>query len=818
MPPIDFEKALNAEQLPAVTHGDGPQLVLAGAGSGKTRVITYRVAWLAQERGADPARIAAVTFTNKAAGEMKERVESLIGIYPLPAVVGTFHRFALRLLRAYGGKVGLKREFTILDTSDQLALLKKAMKKEELSTEAYRPQSVLSAISSAKNRLLEPARYAAEADDFYRQNVIAPAYRRYQAYLREADGIDFDDMIFLAVKLLRGDEALNKRLRDRFRYLLVDEFQDTNHAQLQLIHQVSGGSQQAGNLTAVGDEDQGIYRWRGAELGNILDFESSFPGATIRKLERNYRSTQNILDASGAVVANNVHRRGKRLWTDIGAGSKLLLYRARDEQDEARWVSQVVRGLEAKHRLSDMAVLVRTNAQTRAFEDRFLRQGISYQLVGGVRFYERAEIKDLIAYLRFARNPHDSLSFNRVLNRPPRGIGAKTREALAQQAAEAEKSAWEILGAGSVSGAPARGAKALQRFRAQMEGIVEAAADLPLPTLLDRVIETTSYTDLFDQKDEDDQGRLENIDELRSSVQEFTEAHGYGSTEEDLLTAFLDHVSLVSDTDALNKKPGVTLMTLHSAKGLEFPVVVVAGLEENLLPHFNAQELPENLEEERRLLYVGMTRAERRLYLTTCRRRRVAGLYQDQDPSRFLTEIPERYLDTETSPELFASPPRPAWGGSTDRSRYGSSRSGTSIPAASIPAASIPDASIPDASIPDAPMPGAPMPGAPMPGAPRSGVENVYSFFGKQPPANETLPFASSSPSEPGSSFTVEPVDQPTAAARRLQRGSRVRHASLGTGRIMRIEGSGEEMRLIVYFDSKGRKKLLAKYAQLEIL
>ncbi len=328
MPAIDFEQALNTEQLPAIAHGEGPQLVLAGAGSGKTRVITYRVAWLVRERGIDPARIAAVTFTNKAAGEMKGRVEELLAIYPLPAFVGTFHRFALRLLRAYGGKVGLSRGFTILDASDQLSLLKKAMKAEELSTDAYRPRAVLAAISSAKNRLLSPRHFEAEADDFYRGKVVAPAYRRYQALMHEAGGIDFDDMIRLAVELLRDDKALKSRLRDRFRYLMVDEFQDTNHAQLQLIFEISGA---AGNLTAVGDEDQGIYRWRGAELDNILDFEKSFPRATIRKLERNYRSTQNILDASGALVANNANRRGKRLWTDAGAGDKLTVYRARDE-------------------------------------------------------------------------------------------------------------------------------------------------------------------------------------------------------------------------------------------------------------------------------------------------------------------------------------------------------------------------------------------------------------------------------------------------------------------------------------------------------
>ncbi len=787
--PIDFEANLNAEQLPAVSHGDGPQLVIAGAGSGKTRVITYRVAWLAQEKGIDPAKVAAVTFTNKAAGEMKGRIEELLGIYPLPSFVGTFHRFSLRLLRAYGGKVGLSRGFIILDSSDQMSLLKKAMKAEELSTDAYQPRSVLSAISSAKNRLLDPRQYEAEADNFFSSNVVAPAYRRYQALMREAGGVDFDDMIRLSVKLLRVDKGLKSRIRSRFRYLMVDEFQDTNHAQLALIFEVAGSD---GNLTAVGDEDQGIYRWRGAELKNILEFEESFPGATIRKLERNYRSTQNILDASGEVVSNNHQRRGKRLWTDTGAGEKLTLYRARDETDEARWVANLLRGLESDHRLSEMAVLVRTNAQTRAFEDRFNQLQLPYLLVGGVRFYERAEIKDLVAYLRFVRNPHEALSFDRVLNRPPRGIGQKTRDGLLSLAAEASKSAWDTLAAGNLTGVPSRGAKALMRFYHQMSLLIEAAEDLPLPRLLDRVLDTTAYTDLFNPDDEDDQSRLENIDEFRSSVQEFTEAHAFGSTEEDLLTAFLDHVALVSDTDALASKPGVSLMTLHSAKGLEFPAVIVAGLEENVLPHFNAQDLSENLEEERRLLYVGMTRAEKRLYLTTCRRRRVAGQYQDQDPSRFLAEIPEEYLNIEESPELFVRE-RPSWGSRPRYGGYGDSRRSR--------------------------------PSRPANPSSHADTEHIYSFFGKKP-TNQSLPFtempgpgsAPGGPARPTGTLTVEPVDPPTRSTRKLRRGSRVRHATLGLGRILKIEGSGDEMRLIIFFDVKGRKKLLAKFAQLEVL
>ncbi|MEM7353265.1 MAG: UvrD-helicase domain-containing protein [Acidobacteriota bacterium] len=807
MPAIDFDKALNDDQLPAVTHGEGPQLVLAGAGSGKTRVITYRVAWLVERRGVDPAHIAAVTFTNKAAGEMKERIEGLLGMYPLPAFVGTFHRFALRLLRAYGPRVGLSRDFAIFDSSDQLSALKKAMKAAELPTDAYRPQSLLAAISSAKNRLLEPSQFEAEAEDFYSRTVVAPAYRGYQKLLREAGGIDFDDMLRLSVKLLQTDAELKRRIQGRTRYLLVDEFQDTNHAQLQLIHQVSASpsGQSGGNLTAVGDEDQGIYRWRGAELDNILDFEGTFPGATLRKLERNYRSTQNILDASGAVVENNEKRRGKRLWTSAGAGELLTLYQARDEIDEARWVTNVLRDLEAQHRLSGMAVLVRTNAQTRAFEDRFLRQDVAYQLVGGVRFYERLEIKDLIAYLRFARNPHDALSLERIINRPPRGIGRKTFDGLQSLAAAADRSTWETLLEGDLSSIPSRGARALERFRDMMRPTVEEARDLPLPALFNRLLEATGYLDLFDDDNDEDQERVANIQELRSGIQEFTEGHGYGSTEEDLLTAFLDHVSLASDTDALRKKPGVTLTTLHSAKGLEFPVVVVAGLEENVLPHFNAQEIPENLEEERRLLYVGMTRAEKRLFLTTCRRRRIAGNYQDQEPSRFLVEIPDKLLETETSPELFGSQ-RPSW----DRPRSSYGPPGRSRPGQGRPSW---ERQIQSRQGHARPKPSFGQP-ASQPAKPKmSGTEAINNFFGRQPGENAALPFE-----EPSPSLTVVPVDEPTPTAKRLKRGSRVRHATLGNGRILNLEGSGDDMRIIVYFDSKGRKKLLAKYAQLEVL
>ncbi|MFY9822139.1 MAG: UvrD-helicase domain-containing protein, partial [Thermoanaerobaculia bacterium] len=674
----ELEAELNPEQIAAVTHGLGPQLVLAGAGSGKTRVITYRIYWLIEEMGVDPGHIAAMTFTNKAAGEMRERVENLIGIHPLPTSVGTFHRYGLLLLRRYGERAGLRRDFHILDSADQLGLVKEALGTEGLSDSAFPPRAVLSQISAAKNKLIDAPAYEAQASNFF-EKKIAALYRRYQGLLSQASGVDFDDLIGLAVKLLSTDAELRERIRRRTRFLLVDEYQDTNHAQLRLVQELNGPE---GNLTAVGDEDQGIYRWRGADLNNILEFEKTFPNAEVRKLERNYRSTQTILDVSGALIAHNVNRRGKRLWTDSGAGVKAELYKASDEGDEASWIIRTLQRLRANYRLSEMAVLVRTNAQTRAIEDELLAQEIPYSLVGGVRFYERAEIKDLVAYLRVLRNPRDNFSLMRIVNQPPRGIGKSTLELLRDRAVQLGQPLWDVLYLDDLGTLPARSAAALRKFRDLIVGLQHTASELPLPALLDRLLEATAFTSLFNQDDADDVARLENIQEFLSAAQEFTEANSYNSaSDQDLLTTFLDHIALVSDLDALQSEKGVSLMTLHSAKGLEFRAVVVAGLENGLLPHFNSQGAQEDVEEERRLLYVGMTRARERLFLSCCRRRRIAGRYQDQMESPFLPELPDKLLNVTASPDLFyaerqnpraqdvysffSNPPRPAAAGAS---------------------------------------------------------------------------------------------------------------------------------------------------------
>lgn len=657
----------------------------------------------------------------------------------------------------YGDRIGLPKGFAIFDSSDQQTMVKKAIKIVGLDDKSFRPQAVLAAISGAKNRLITPAVYDRHAEDFFKRRV-APVYRKYQELLREGGGVDFDDMISFSVRLLREHKDLSQRVRRRARYLLVDEFQDTNHAQLSLIREIAGTG---GNLTAVGDEDQGIYRWRGAELENILNFEHGFPGAEVRKLERNYRSTQNILDASGAVVANNQHRRGKTLWTEAGDGDRLTLYRSHDERDEARWVVNSLRAQEQDFRLSDTAVLVRTNFQTRALEEELLRQGMAYNLVGGVRFYERAEIKDLVAYLRLLRNPNDDFSLNRVLNRPPRGIGKTTHQLLQKKAEASGKTQWQVLVDDDLDGISKRSVKALLAFRGLVSGLLSEGESLPLPSLFQRVLEATDYTSLYDAQDEDDRSRLENIDEFLSATQEFAAQNSYASDEDDLLTSFLDHVSLASDTDGLGRKQGPSLMTLHSAKGLEFSAVILAGLEEKILPHSNSMLTPEDLEEERRLMYVGMTRARKRLFLATCRRRQIAGVYQDQEESRFLGEIPTDQLIVEESPQLFQRANR-------DHRPQGRARS------------------------------------------------DIYSFFGKEKSNDPTIePFIDDSPAD----LPALQVNDPKPSNRgQVRKGSRVRHESLGVGQVFRIDGDGDSMRLTVYFQGVGRRTLMAKFAKLEVL
>ena len=520
----------------------------------------------------------------------------------------------------------------------------------------------------------------------------------------------------------------------------MDDTQHNFERQLELLSQKvlrMGGMVEeiigpTGNLTAVGDEDQGIYRWRGADLDNVLNFEKTFPGAVVRPLEQNYRSTQNILDLAGDLVEHNQRRRGKRLWTEAGAGGKVELYRARDDQDEARWILNTFEGLRGQIALHEMGILVRTNAQTRVFEEELLRREIPYELVGGVRFYERAEIKDVVAYLRVLRNPRDNFSLTRILNRPARGIGKATQEMLVEMSSQHGSSLWETLCHAEMGSLPARSSKALTKFRDLVQSLREGLAGTPLPVLLERLLDQTGYLDLYDKDDPELRAKLENVGELVTAAQEFTEETDW-SDEEDLLSAFLDHVSLVSDIDEWRREQGLSLMTLHSAKGLEFEAVSVAGLEDGLLPHFNSGGTQDEIEEERRLLYVGMTRAKQRLFLSGCRRRRIAGRYQDQQESPFLLELPQSDLEISQSPELFYD---------------GRTRA-------------------------------------------------AYDFFGRREPVE------------------IEPE---VVVGEVLRRGRRVRHPTLGEGVLMELEGAGGNAKLTVFFDRSGKRKLVAKYANLELL
>lgn len=775
---MDFRSRLNPEQLGAVTHDGGPLLVVAGAGSGKTRVITYRIAWLIAERNVEPWRIAAVTFTNKAADEMRGRALDLVG-GNANVFVGTFHRFCVRLLRRYGDRVGLRPDFAIVDAPDQLRLIKASLKAENLDEQVFQPRAVQGRISGAKNRLLTPPAFEKEAEDFFDRHV-ALVFRRYQAELRRTGGVDFDDLIALAVRLLRDDEEVGAQVRGRFRHLLVDEFQDTNTAQLELVKNlVIDPDGSVSGLTAVGDEDQSIYGWRGAELDNLLRFEKHFPGGGVRKLERNYRSTQNILDASGAVISRNEQRRGKTLWTDKGAGEPLELFYAGDHEDEARWVVGRLAELRTEgFEFGDMAVLVRTNAQTRAIEDQLLRGEIPYCLVAGIRFYERAEVKDLIAYLRVIANPQDNLSLRRILNQPRRGIGGRTEEVLLERAAGMGNSLWDSIRLDPLQELPARSLRAVRNFKGLVEALRGEAERQPLAELVRGTIVAAGFEALYGKGDDEAQERLENLNELVSSAHDFETLHGLSGVPARIaavpadgespeageatlfdegpeavepavspLVNFLDYVSLVSDTDGLNAELGVALMTLHSAKGLEYPAVFVTGLEDGLLPHFHAGLAARDIEEERRLFYVGMTRAEQRLLLSGCRRRMVAGQFQDQQPSPFLADLPEELVETTRSTEL--------WGG------------------------------------------------------PRTA--GVRSYFGADR-AGGGGSFRAGSPSR----RVRKPPTERIAGV--LRPGAVVRHATLGKGVVLQLDGDGENAKLTVFFDKAGKRKLVRRYAPLEVL
>lgn len=633
---------LNDRQCEAVKHTEGPLLITAGAGSGKTKVLTCRIAHLL-ELGVAPYRILAITFTNKAAKEMKERVTNLVGAQADSIWLSTFHSFCAKLLRfEVDGFHGYTRNFTIYDSSDQLVLVKDCLKKLNLDDKQFMPRSVLGTISSAKNVLMDAKAFAANASDFYEQKV-ADVYALYQEKLRENNAVDFDDLLFLAVRLLQEKEDVREKYQSRFQYILVDEYQDTNHAQYALTKILAARWR---NICVVGDADQSIYAWRGADIRNIIDFTRDYPDAASIKLEQNYRSTKTILHAANAVIDNNESRPKKTLWTENPAGNKIIHYQAQTEHDEADYIAGVIYN---RHEIShepygDMAILFRTNAQSRVLEEKLMRYAIPYTMVGGTKFYDRKEIKDVLAYLRLLYNPEDSLSLTRIINVPKRNIGATTMEHVAAYAEEQGISLFEALSSTDEIPVTKRARTSLENFAAMIFDLLNDIEGKDVLSLIETVIKQTGYGDMLDKEAEHDpqgESRKENVGEFLSVAKDYMDSNPDGNLQD-----FLENVALVSDVDDFESSDSkVTLMTLHAAKGLEFPVVFLTGLDEGLFPHSRTLLDPAQVEEERRLAYVGITRAERQLYVTNAITRTMYGRISAYMPSRFLAEIPPQLME-----------------------------------------------------------------------------------------------------------------------------------------------------------------------------
>lgn len=633
---------LNDRQCEAVKHTEGPLLITAGAGSGKTKVLTCRIAHLL-ELGVAPYRILAITFTNKAAKEMKERVTNLVGAQADSIWLSTFHSFCAKLLRfEIDGFHGYTRNFTIYDSSDQLVLVKDCLKKLNLDDKQFTPRSVLGTISSAKNVLMDAKAFAAKASDFYEQKV-ADVYALYQEKLRENNAVDFDDLLFLAVRLLQENEEVREKYQSRFQYILVDEYQDTNHAQYALAKILAARWR---NICVVGDADQSIYAWRGADIRNIIDFTRDYPDAVSIKLEQNYRSTKTILHAANAVIDNNESRPKKTLWTENSTGNKIIHYQAQTEHDEADYIAGVIYN---RHEIShepygDMAILFRTNAQSRVLEEKLMRYAIPYTMVGGTKFYDRKEIKDVLAYLRLLYNPEDSLSLTRIINVPKRNIGATTMEHVAAYAEAQGISLFEALSSTDEIPVTKRAKASLENFAAMIFDLLNDIEGKDVLSLIETVIKQTGYGDMLDKEAEHDpqgESRKENVGEFLSVAKDYMDSNPEGNLQD-----FLENVALVSDVDDFESSDSkVTLMTLHAAKGLEFPVVFLTGLDEGLFPHSRTLMDPAQVEEERRLAYVGITRAERQLYVTNAVTRTMYGRISAYMPSRFLAEIPPQFME-----------------------------------------------------------------------------------------------------------------------------------------------------------------------------
>ncbi|TVY09379.1 DNA helicase PcrA [Paenibacillus cremeus] len=765
---IDIMKAvqkLNPEQKRAVETVDGPLLIMAGAGSGKTRVLTHRIAYLIATRKAAPWSILAITFTNKAAREMQERVSSLVGPQGQDIWVSTFHSMCVRILRRDITRIGFTSNFTILDSGDQLSVIKNCMKELNIDSKKFEPKAVQAALSNAKNELQTPEQFEAKIGDYF-DGIVAKVYKLYQKKLKSNNSLDFDDLIMTTIQLFTEVPEVLEFYQNKFQYLHVDEYQDTNRAQYMLCRMLADKYKR---ICVVGDSDQSIYRWRGADISNILDFEKDYPNATTILLEQNYRSTSNILNAANKVIANNMGRKAKNLWTDKGAGNKIKLYQADSEHEEGYFITGEIRkNVQGGRRYQEHAILYRTNAQSRVIEEILIKSDIPYQIVGGVKFYDRKEIKDILAYLRLISNPDDDISFARVVNVPKRGIGDTTVDKLAEFAGRFGVSMFAMLENIEMIEIGAKAKHALSGFRDMIENLYRMTEYLSVTELTEQVLELSGYREELKRENTiESQARLENIDEFLSVTMDFEKRN-----EDKSLVSFLTDLALIADIDSMNedpeeaKKSGVVLMTMHSAKGLEFPVVFIMGLEEGVFPHSRALMDNEELEEERRLAYVGITRAEEELFLTCARMRTLFGRTTANAPSRFLTELPQELVESaRAGGSGLRGSTGAAWGGG--ERRFGSAGGfggGNSSAAAA--------------------------------GANRAPV----SFRG-------AAGTGAAAPATPAAAAPKAPVQD-------FAMGDKVQHGKWGTGVVVAIKGSGDDTELQIAFPAPvGVKRLLAKFA-----
>ncbi|MCZ8514947.1 DNA helicase PcrA [Paenibacillus filicis] len=759
---------LNPEQRRAVETVDGPLLIMAGAGSGKTRVLTHRIAYLIATRKAAPWSILAITFTNKAAREMQERVSALVGPQGQDIWVSTFHSMCVRILRRDIQRIGFTSNFTILDSGDQLSVVRNCMKELNIDTKKFEPKAVQAAISNAKNELQTPERVEQKIGDYF-DGIVAKVYKLYQKKLRANNSLDFDDLIMTTIQLFQEQPDVLDFYQNKFMYIHVDEYQDTNRAQYILTRMLADKHKR---ICVVGDSDQSIYRWRGADISNILDFEKDYPTATTILLEQNYRSTSNILNAANKVIANNMGRKPKNLWTDKGEGNKIKLYLADSEHEEGYFITGEIRkNVEGGRRYSDHAILYRTNAQSRVIEEILIKSDIPYQIVGGIKFYDRKEIKDILAYLRLISNPDDDISFTRVVNVPKRGVGDTSLDKLAAFAGQHGVSMFAILENADMLDVTAKARGALYQFKDMIENLYRMTDYLSVTELTEQVLELSGYREELKRENTiESQARLENIDEFLSVTMEFEKRN-----EDKSLVSFLTDLALIADIDSMNNEPdeearsGVVLMTMHSAKGLEFPVVFIVGLEESVFPHSRALMDNEELEEERRLAYVGITRAEEELFLTCARMRTLFGRTATNAPSRFLKELPGEMIEQVRAGGGFGSRGGAAsWGGG--ERRFGSTGSYGGASGAAAPQTA----------------PGRSPVSFRSPGAAPAGAS----------PAAATSATASA------------------AKAIDFTMGDKVSHGKWGTGTVVSIKGSGDDTELQIAFPAPvGVKRLLAKFA-----